>query len=248
MKDFFLNNKKLILIIAAVVLVLIVGIVIACVVGGNDTEPTQPTGNAGDANYSVTVSNSAGEPVGNIKVFVYANEAKTEMIWAAVTDASGKINFTVPKSDDYVVVIQNVPAAYGFEESYKFSGEQLTIVLKDQMLNDTDMNVNFAVGDHMMDFSIMDCDGVEYKLSELLKEKKAVVLNFWYNGCSACEYEFPYMEEAYQMYKDQVSIIAVADGTSEEFTLLADPNRQFKDNELLVVAGDSASIEKLTSK
>ena len=29
---------------------------------------------------------------------------------------------------------------------------------------------------------------------------------------------------------------------------LADPNRQFKDNELLVVAGDSASIEKLTSK
>ena len=48
--------------------------------------------------------------------------------------------------------------------------------------------------------------------------------------------------------KYKVSIIAVADGTSEEFTLLADPNRQFKDDELLVVAGDSASIEKLTSK
>ncbi len=48
--------------------------------------------------------------------------------------------------------------------------------------------------------------------------------------------------------KYRVSIIAVADNENEEFTLLADPNRPFAENELLVVAGDNAAIEKLTVK
>ncbi len=48
--------------------------------------------------------------------------------------------------------------------------------------------------------------------------------------------------------KYRVSIIAVADKESEDFTLLADPTRPFAENELLVVAGDNVAIEKLTTK
>lgn len=48
--------------------------------------------------------------------------------------------------------------------------------------------------------------------------------------------------------KYKVSIIAVAGGEGEDFTLLADPTRPFAEGELLVVAGDNVAIEKLTTK
>jgi trk system potassium uptake protein TrkA len=48
--------------------------------------------------------------------------------------------------------------------------------------------------------------------------------------------------------KHNVNVIAVAAEDGEEFELLADPNRKFVENELLVVAGDNSAIEKLTVK
>lgn len=48
--------------------------------------------------------------------------------------------------------------------------------------------------------------------------------------------------------KYEVSIIAVAFQGNDKFTLLADPNRKFSENELLVIAGGNKAIEKLTSK
>ena len=47
--------------------------------------------------------------------------------------------------------------------------------------------------------------------------------------------------------KYNVNIIAVAD-SEDEFTLLADPNRAFCENELLVIAGSNTAISKLTGK
>ena len=44
---------------------------------------------------------------------------------------------------------------------------------------------------------------------KMLEEKDMVLINFWYTTCTYCVAEFPFMEEAYQMYKDQVGIIAV---------------------------------------
>ena len=210
MKEFFLNNKKWVLIAAAVALVLIVGIIIACVVaGGNNPEPTDPTGDGVNANYSILVQNKAGESIKNVKVFVYSDADKKEMIWAAVTDATGKISFNIPERSGYVAVIENIPAAYGCEESYTLTEKDTTIVLKDLLLNDTDMNVDFKLGDSMMDFSVMDCDGVEHQLSALLQEKKAVVLNFWYLNCGPCKMEFPYLQEAYGMFSNDVAVIAM---------------------------------------
>lgn len=209
MKEFFLKNKKFIVVAAAVAVVLIAGIVIACVAGGNNHDPTDPTGGVVNADYSVLVQNNKGEPIGNVKVFVYADAEKKEMIWAAVTDATGKITFSVPESNQYLAVIENIPAAYGCEESYMLKEKQTTIVLKDLLLNDTDMNVSFNLGDSMMDFSVMDCDGIEYKLSEVLKEKKAVILNFWYLNCGPCKMEFPYMQEAYGMFSSDIAVLAL---------------------------------------
>lgn len=48
--------------------------------------------------------------------------------------------------------------------------------------------------------------------------------------------------------KHNVNVIAVATQSGEEFELLADPNRKFVENELLVVAGGNSAIEKLSRR
>ena len=77
--------------------------------------------------------------------------------------------------------------------------------------------VTFKRGGVFADMSVTTPDGTTYKISEILKEKKAVVLNFWYINCGPCEMEFPYMQEAYETYQDDLEILAVNpyDGTNE---------------------------------
>lgn len=77
--------------------------------------------------------------------------------------------------------------------------------------------VTFKRGDVFADMTVTTPDGTTYKISEILKEKKAVVLNFWFINCGPCEMEFPYMQEAYETYQDDLEILAVNpyDGTNE---------------------------------
>ena len=77
--------------------------------------------------------------------------------------------------------------------------------------------VTFKRGDVFADMSVTTPDGTTYKISEILKEKKAVVLNFWYINCGPCQMEFPYMQDAYEQYQDDIEILAVNpyDGTDK---------------------------------
>lgn len=67
----------------------------------------------------------------------------------------------------------------------------------------------YQIGDTMDDFTVTTSDGEELTLSKLLETKKAVVLNFWFSTCQPCAMEFPFLEEAYEEYKDQIEVIAV---------------------------------------
>ena len=87
-----------------------------------------------------------------------------------------------------------------------------------QLLSENELEgVTFKRGDVFADMSVTTPEGKTYKISEILKEKKAVVLNFWYINCGPCQMEFPYMQDAYENYKDAIEIIAVNpyDGTDE---------------------------------
>ena len=66
------------------------------------------------------------------------------------------------------------------------------------------------LGDEMPDFSFTTFDGNEYTLSEVLKDKQMVLLNLWATWCGPCEAEFPFMEQAYEQYKDSVEIFALS--------------------------------------
>ena len=92
-----------------------------------------------------------------------------------------------------------------------------------ELLSEDELDgVTFKRGDVFADMSVTTPDGITYKISELLKEKKAVVINFWYLNCGPCKMEFPYMQEAYDKYKDDIEILAVnpydgTDATVKEF-------------------------------
>lgn len=89
---------------------------------------------------------------------------------------------------------------------------------KSELLSEDELDgVTFKRGDVFADMSVTTPDGTTYKISELLKEKKAVVINFWYLNCGPCKTEFPYMQEAYEKYKDDIEILALNpyDGTDE---------------------------------
>lgn len=67
----------------------------------------------------------------------------------------------------------------------------------------------YSLGDSMGDYSVTDVNGVTYKFSEILKDKKAIVLNFWFINCGPCRMEFPYLNEAYEAYKEDIEVIAI---------------------------------------
>ena len=68
----------------------------------------------------------------------------------------------------------------------------------------------YALGAPLPDFTFTDINGVSHTLSETLKEKEMVLVNLWATWCGPCEYEFPFLEEAYEQYKDKVEVFALS--------------------------------------
>ncbi len=65
------------------------------------------------------------------------------------------------------------------------------------------------VGKRAPDFRLKSLDGTEYTLSQFQGRK--VMLNFWLEGCLACELEMPIIQTAYDKYgRDQLAILAVS--------------------------------------
>ena len=66
------------------------------------------------------------------------------------------------------------------------------------------------LGETLSDFEVTTISGEVFRLSDVLKEKEAVFINLWATWCPPCRAEFPYLEEAWQQYQDQVSVIALS--------------------------------------
>ena len=76
------------------------------------------------------------------------------------------------------------------------------------------------LGNPLPDFTVTTITGDTFTLSEALKTKKAVLVNLWATWCPPCEMEFPFMEEAYEQYKDRVEIIALSVETADTQEML----------------------------
>lgn len=179
------------------------------------------------ADYRITVISQGDTPVEGLKVFVYENSTLAELVCVDTTDASGSIAFVEKASGDFVALLKEVPAGYAFEEMYPLKPGQTDIQLSPRPLTPEEMqNARYGLGDRMPDFTVTDCAGENHSLYELLESKKAVVLNFWFINCGPCKMEFPYLQEVFDAYGEDVAFLALnpVDGTDD--TVLAYQSQQ----------------------
>ena len=208
-------NKRILAAALAVLMLLL-----ACC-GKKQEEKPADSGNVQSTptQYTVELCSDSGYPLEGVGIYVYTDASMQELVWFARTDAEGKISFRDVTCEGYIAVLDGVSSDYIVEETYPLTGEHTLITVVAQMQSGVDLSaVTRSLGDVMFDFTVTDCDGFEYTLTELLKEKDAVVLNFWYLNCMPCRQEFPYMQEAYEEYSDRIEILAMnpVDGTDEK--------------------------------
>ncbi len=167
-------------------------------------------GTGGEGTYTVEVFNEAGTPLAGVDVYIYRDESREDLVWFDKTDETGKLTFTDEAKKSRVAVLADVPSGYQVEECYALEGETTRITLPIQLPTDVDLSkTTFGLGDIICDFTVTAADGKDYTLSQLLKEKNAVVLNFWYIECQPCKAEFPYLQEAYEKYGDDIALVAM---------------------------------------
>ena len=67
----------------------------------------------------------------------------------------------------------------------------------------------YQLGDKVDDFTVTTWDGQTVSLYGLLEEHDAVLINVWATWCGPCRQEFPAMQQAYEVYGDDVAILAI---------------------------------------
>lgn len=208
-----MNNRFVRLIAVTMALVMVMALS-GC--NGSRQGSTEPVG---DMSYTITVVNRAATAIEKCVVEVYSDSTLSRQIYKGITNSDGVVTFTAPVCDDYVAVISRQPTGYAIESFYALTGERTDIVLIPGVLTDEDMDrVEYSLGNAMMDFSVSTPDGAVLKLSDLLKEKKAVVLNFWFLNCQPCKMEFPYIQQGYEELSEDIAVLALNpyDGTEAE--------------------------------
>ncbi len=178
---------------------------------GGNTDDSGDNGNTGSekATYVVTVKTEGGiAPSKDITVYICDPDGDIKGF--KNLDDSGKAVFEIAPSPDYTVKLTNVPEGYICAEEYPLGGTGATITLHSRIISDESLaGVTYNLGSIVRDMTLTAPDGTKVKLSDVLKTKKAVMLNFWYKGCSPCVSEFPEMNEAYNKYKDKIEILAI---------------------------------------
>ena len=202
------NAKKLFALLLAVALVFALGAVLTgC---GEEEQTNVPSGSGKTVTYTVTVESAGGMPLEKVAVSVYADDTLSDLKGYDETDDKGEATVELPEGGNYAISMSGVPKGYAVEKSYGFDGTSAKLVLTSAVVTGESLgDVQLGLGDIMYDFTVTTPDGEKVTLSEMLQEKKMVLLNFWYTSCSWCVTEFPYMEQAYQQYKDTVGIVAV---------------------------------------
>ena len=206
--------------------------------GNNDNQdkPDDGDNKPGDSegkksSYTVIITDkNTGKPIPGVSVFLQEEASMTATMYArGTTDENGIVVLNAePKYAKYVYV-EGFPKGYVYENFYALGATGVEIKVGTQIIeNEGNFNgKTLALGDVMYDFTLNTFSydketgefvSKEIKLSELLKNgKKAVMLNFWYTTCTYCIEEFPYIQQAYEQYGEDLEIIAInAYGDTED--------------------------------
>lgn len=161
--------------------------------------------------YTVTVRSDKGALIEGVTVAVYNGGATPAA--TATTNSKGVATMKIMSADRYTVKLTKIPSGYAAtKESYtsSYPRSNITLTTLSQTTPTDHSKGNYKVGSTMGEFTLTDTDGNSYTLSKLLKEKKLVILNFWYVNCSPCKAEFPYLEAIHKNYSDDVQLLTMS--------------------------------------
>ncbi len=191
----------------------------------NNEETTNGGGNSSDPSntqYKITIKSAGGMALSDIAVDIRSAETNASVLTSTVkTDENGEVKASLA-AGNYYVVLNSVPQGYAYEEKYNLNGNSCEITLTSSVIKQADGSFidvadnTYQLGSVMHDFEFTDTEGNVYVLSELLEDRSAVMLNFWYTTCTWCIKEFPLMNDAYTDYWDDLEILAINDYAADE--------------------------------
>lgn len=204
-------------IIAVASLVVIVPILLVVLLGGNGNgSGTVGIGGGNQkTSYTVTVVTEGGMKMSGLPIYIYEYDSgsigKLVANGYASTDENGKAVFSLPKNGSYAAKINvSIPEGYDVNDFYPLVSKNMEIKVSSAIIPESSLvGVTYTLGDVIRDFTVTTTEGTKFTLSEVFKTKKAVLINFWYDGCTWCETEFPLMVDAYKEFKDDLAIIAL---------------------------------------
>ncbi len=195
------NMMKRLLALTACVLLLV-----AMVTGCGKEDDSQPSTLL--TNCTVTVQSEGGVKLANVGVSIYTDKDKTELVDFARTDDNGVAKMNVAIPSDSCIFLTDVPDGYEADGYYSIDSKDKNPVITLYASLKNEMT-SIKLGDVMFDMTVTDQNGTEHTLSKLLKSKKAVAINLWYTTCGPCKMEFPFLQQAYNEYKDDIALLAI---------------------------------------
>lgn len=219
--------KKLALLGLASLTALSLGVLSACVNGQDSSSSVDNSSNNSSSSseeeeikdfvYRIKVQNATGYGFKSLTVSLYDGETQ---IAEATTNRSGYATFTkddVAAVGNYTIQTE-LPLGYALAdpdathtvvalEGYE---TEVEIAPTGVLEGNAPVGTSYSLGNVVYDFSVTTSDGDTFTLSEVLKEKELVLLNFWAIWCGPCKSEFPAMNNAYVAYQESVEVLAIS--------------------------------------
>jgi len=235
-----INRKSFIIFILAALLIFVTAFAFACTDKKGDdgviTPPDDTTIDDGpkDIQYSVTVQRKSGHPLSGITVLAKDENGGTAAF--LTTGENGKVTFTATEGT-YEIQLASLPEGFINGGSYSVTKDNPNAVIElstSVLTTPASASTRYELGSVMHDFPFTDTQGNQGALAEILKTKKAVLLNFWFIGCSYCVKEFPAMQRAYLPYEEDVEVLAITvqDNTADSEAFRANASGAYDWDEL----------------
>ncbi len=165
--------------------------------------------------YKFRVARCNGETIQTglsaITLNVYDSEGDVVATSSRSNFANGIMTVSLVPAD-YTVKIEGLPDGYHAESEYAIAPGSLEkdLIVTASLLpaEQANNNTKYGKGSVLHDYTFTDVRSRQsVTLSELLEQKKIVLLNFFFSDCSACQSEMPGLISAYNIYKDEIAIV-----------------------------------------